>query len=421
MSDQGAVTREAVAERAVGSNLAALLRALLGLGLAAIVLGAALGFVRHGALATATVPLASLPSGLLELNDAAWLTLGILVFLGAPPLAIAYLGVEFARAGDRLHALISVSVLVLLLSGMATALLRQSGSGEAPLPLMALGPEAGVLLASVAAGALGATLGLGGGVFIVPILTVFFGVPLKTSIAASAVSVVVNSLGSTSIYLRHRMTNVRLALFMELTTVVGAVAGGIIVVLIAPHLLRAAFGVALIALAVAMLAGPRRTSDASDAPDPLRLRGAFHDPSAAADIEYVPQRLTLGAGTSTLAGVTSGLFGIGGGAIKMPLLHTIMRVPVKAAAATSVFMVGITVSASAYVYYAHSLIDLSVTVPAILGIQFGSRLGADASRKLRGVTLVRILVVILVYLGVVLLLQAFGIHVPGAAERSAPV
>ncbi len=287
------------------------------------------------------------------------------------------------------------------------------------LPRLALAPEAGVFVAAIVAGALGATLGMGGGVFIVPILSVFFGVPLKMSIAASAVSVVVNSLGSTSIYLQHRMTNVRLALFMELTTVVGAVAGGMVVVLISPELLRGTLGVALIVLAAAMLGGPKRSAEVADAPDPLRLRGAFHDPAAAADVEYVPQRLALGVTASSLAGVTSGLFGIGGGVMKMPLLHTIMRVPVKAAAATSVFMVGITVSASAYIYYAHDLVDLSVVIPAVVGIQFGSRLGANWARRIRGVTLVRILVVILVYLGVVLLLQAFGIHVPGAANRAA--
>ena len=402
----------------MGSNLAAIFRALLGLGLMAVVVGVVLGFVRHGALSTATLKPAALPAGLVRLDPAAWLTIGVLVFLATPPLAIAYLTVAFARDRDRLHALMALGVLALLVSGLAAALLKHTGATETFLPRLALLPEAGVLVAATVAGGLGATLGMGGGVFIVPILSVFFGVPLKTSIAASAVSVVVNSLGSTSVYLRHRMTNVRLALFMELTTVVGAVAGGMVVVLIAPELLRAALGVALIGLAAAMLGSPKRSAEVADAPDPLRLKGAFHDPATAADIEYVPQRLSLGVATSTLAGVTSGLFGIGGGVMKMPLLHTIMRVPVKAAAATSVFMVGITVSASAYVYYAHDLVDLSVVIPAVVGIQFGSRLGADWARKIRGVTLVRILVVILVYLGVVLLLQAFGIHVPGAANRA---
>lgn len=387
-----------------------------------MVVGTALGFGRHGALATETLGLAALPAALLRLDAAAWLTLGVLVFLVAPPVGIGYLGLRFLREREHLHAAISGGVLVLLLSGLATALLRHPGPQETYLPLLTLVPEAGVLVAAVLAGTLGATLGLGGGVFVVPILSVFFGVPLKTSIAASAVSVVVNSLGSTSVYVRHRMTNLRLGLFMELTTIVGAVIGGIVVVLVAPDFLRGLFGIALIGLAMAMLLSPRRRAEVADAPDPLHLRGAFYDPSVAEEVEYVPQRLALGAATSSLAGVTSGLFGIGGGVLKMPLLHTIMRVPVKAAAGTSVFMVGITVSASAYVYYAHHLIDLSVTVPAVLGIQFGSRLGADVARKIRSVTLVRILVVVLVYLGVVLLLQAFGIHVPGAAApRAAPV
>jgi hypothetical protein len=400
-------------------SLAALIRAMLWTGVVFVLVGVVIAFVRHGELPTVTSSLRDLPLGLFGSSGAAWLTLGILTFLATPPLLIGCLLFCFFRAGDRLHAAIAGAVLALLLSSLATTMFERSVTLGPHMEILPLLPEVGVLVAALAAGALGATLGLGGGVFIVPILSVFFGVPLKTSIAASAVSVVVNSLGGTSVYLRHRMTNVRLALFMELTTVVGAVVGGVIVVIIAPDVLRAVFGVALIALAVATLIAPARSTGAVAGPDRLGLRGGFRDLAKGGWIDYVPQRLALGASVSTLAGVVSGMLGIGGGAVKMPLLHTIMQVPVKAAAATSMLMVGITVSASAYVYYAHGLIDLSVTVPAVLGIQLGSNVGANAARKARSTTLVRVLVVILVYLGVVLLLQSLGIHVPGAAEKAA--
>ncbi len=417
------VSAEEAARRDIGDrasdSLAALIRAMLWAGVVFVLVGAAIGFVRDGTLPTAAVRLGRLPLRLVELDASAWLTLGILTFFATPPLLVGCLCACFFRAGDRLHAALAGAVLVLLFSSLATTSLERAGVVAPHLDILPLLPEVGVLAASAAAGALGVTLGLGGGVFIVPILSVFFGVPLKTSIAASAVSVIVNSLGGTSVYLRHRMTNVRLALFMELTTVVGAVLGGIIVVVIAPDVLRAVFGLALVALAVATLVAPERRTGPMTGPDPLGLRSGFRDLVGGGWIDYVPQRLRLGASISTVAGIVSGMLGIGGGAVKMPLLHTIMRVPVKAAAATSMLMVGITVSASAYVYYAHGLVDLSVTIPAVLGMQLGSRAGANAARKVRGVTLVRVLVVILAYLGVVLLLQSLGIHVPGAAENAA--
>jgi uncharacterized membrane protein YfcA len=401
-----------VADRA-SASLTTLVRVLLSTAVALVLVGALLAFVRHGELPTATVGLRVLPSQVLALHAAAWLTLGILVFLATPPVLITCLTWCLARSGERAHALVSGSVLILLLSSLTTSLLRHAESGGGHLMVLSLAPEIGVFVIAAGAGTLGATLGLGGGVFVVPVLSVFFGVPLKTSIAASAVAVVVNSLGGTTVYLRHRMTNVRLGLFMEMTTVVGAIVGGLVVVMIAPQVLRAIFGLALIGLAVAALRQPEQDRLAVAGPDPLALRHGFHDPASGDDVEYVPQRLRLGASVSMLAGLLSGMLGIGGGVVKVPLLHTIMRVPVKAAAATSMFMVGITVSASAYVYYAHHLIDLSVTGPAVLGMPFGSIIGANLARRVHGSTMIRVLVVILVYLGVVLLLQALGIHVPG--------
>lgn len=407
-------TPHAGSEEDVGASLAVLIRALLGVGVILVFGAGVLGIAKSGVLPTSAVGLGGLPGGLVSLDAASWGTLGVLVFLATPPTAVAYLGFAFHRAGDRVFTFVAAAVFTLVMSGLAMAWLAQPGPGQTYLPALPLLPEAGVLLAAAVAGTLGVTLGLGGGVFVVPILSVFFGVPLKTAIAASAISVVVNSLGGTSAYLRDRMTNVRLALIMEMSTVLGAIVGGMIVVAIAPDVLRGVFGVSLVVLAFAMLLKPRQAGSLDTGVDRLGLRRVFRDPVAGVDVAYVPQRIPFGLTLSSLAGVTSGMLGIGGGAVKMPLLHAVMRVPVKAAAATSVFMVGITVSASAYIYYVHNLVDLSVAVPAVLGIQMGSRLGAVLSRKTRSTTVVRLLVVILVYLGVVLLLQAFGIHVPGA-------
>lgn len=273
----------------------------------------------------------------------------------------------------------------------------------------------GVLLVAAVAGLLGSMVGLGGGVFIVPILSVFFGIPLKTAIAASALSVVVNSLSGTTVYLRHRITNVRLGLFLLITTVLGAIAGGLLAVHASPNVLRAIFALSLYGMSIAMLRrGGRGKVAVGNEPNRLGMAGSYFDPASQSEVSYVPRRLLFGMTISSAAGVISGMFGIGGGAIQVPVMNAIMRVPVKAAAATSVFIVGTTVVASAIIYYLNDLIDPGVAVPAVLGVVLGSQAGAQLARRLQSVFLARLLVAILLYLATTVLLQALGIHVPGA-------
>ena len=265
------------------------------------------------------------------------------------------------------------------------------------------------------AGVLGSMLGLGGGVFIVPVLSLFFGISLKTAIAASAVAVVTNSIVGSTIHLRNRFTNLRLAMLMEIATTIGALGGGFIAVLISPNALRAVFGLVLLYVCYAML---RRSTGhgvvQAAGPDPLQVGASYHDPASGNDVHYVPHNLSLGLPISAIAGVLSGLLGIGGGVVKVPIMNTIMGVPVKAAAGTSTFMVGITVAASAWVYYSHGYIDPQVTVPAVLGVIVGAQTGASLARRAKSEVLVRILIAVLFYLAVSLLLQAAGVNVPGA-------
>jgi uncharacterized membrane protein YfcA/uncharacterized membrane protein len=392
------------------------IRGMLAIGIAFILLGTAIGLIRDSAVPTPIISFTNLPSMLANFDAAAVITLGILVCLITPATYILYMGVSYAHAHDRMYTLIAGIVFLIIMGSIVVAALSgASNAGEAK-PDLALSTQIGILIVSAVAGVLGSMLGLGGGVFIVPILSAFFGIPLKVTIAASAVSVVVNSLGGTSVYLKHDMSNVRLGMVMELTTAVGAIIGGLIVVWIAPDALRVIFGVALLGMGVAMFMRQHQPDPITSGPDRLRLRQNFHDPSTNEDIDYIPQRVKVGVATGSLAGIISGMLGIGGGAVKVPIMNAIMRVPVKAAAATSVFMVGITVSASAFIYYLHNIIDLSVTVPAVLGVVIGSQTGARVSRHLKNVVLVRFLVLILVYLAVTLLLQAFGVNLPGTSS-----
>ncbi len=396
--------------------LAIVFRVMLAIGITLTVLGSAVGLIRAGELPTPVISMSQLLSQLLHFDSAAILTLGVLVILITPATAIAFMGVSFARARDRLFTFISAGVFSIILASIAIAWLSGASAAQGSKPALSPLHELGIIVVAAIAGILGSMVGLGGGVFIVPILSIFFGIPLKVTIAASAVSVIVNSLGGSSVYLKHRMTNVRLGLFMELTTAAGAILGGLFVVLVAPNVLRVIFGVALLLMGAAMFRRQHQTDPITTGPDRMRLRQDFHDPATDENVDYIPQRLGVGAAASSLAGVISGMLGIGGGAVKVPIMNAIMRVPVKASAATSVFMVGITVSASAFIYYIHNIIDLSVTAPAVIGVVLGSQAGAHVSRRLHSKVLVRILVLVLAYLAINLLLQAFGVHLPGTAR-----
>lgn len=266
---------------------------------------------------------------------------------------------------------------------------------------------------ALAAGTLGTLLGLGGGVFLVPILSLAFGIELKTAIAASAVAVVANSASGSSIYLRARFTNVRLALVILTSMVAGALIGGFLAVLLPEVVLKVAFAMLLYYIAFAM----RRRGEptvAVEAPtpanDPNRLGGAYYDPATSSVVRYAPHKLRLGLPGATLAGIASGMFGIGGGPVTVPLYSLVMGVPVKAATSTSSFMFGLTASASAFIYYQHHYIDPSVTIPAVLGIVGGARIGAALTTRIRPRFLGQVFVVVMLGLATSIMLDALGVY-----------
>lgn len=269
-------------------------------------------------------------------------------------------------------------------------------------------------VAAVAA-VLGSMLGLGGGVFLVPILTLFFGVDQKIAIGASAVAVVTNSVVGSSVHLRSRFTNLRLGMLLQVMTAAGAIAGALVGVNADPAVVYGVFGAVLVYAALSM--GMRRAEQSGvvpeGTPDPLRLGAVFPDPALARDVAYVPRRMPLGVGISVGAGVLSGMLGVGGGVVLVPAMNLLMNVPVKAAVGTSSFMVGITSVATAFVFYAEGKIDPTVVVPAIVGVFLGGQLGSRLTRRLRARRLSVLFAAILLYLGASLLLRAAGITLPG--------
>jgi len=272
--------------------------------------------------------------------------------------------------------------------------------------------ELGVV--SAAAAVVGSMLGLGGGVFLVPIFTLFFGVDQKLAIGASAVAVVTNSVVGSSVHLRSRFTNLRLAMLLQVTMATGATAGAILGVWAPERAVNIVFGLVLLYAATSMLL--KRTADvpgSEDLPDDWGLRANYLDPATRKVVGYIPQRVTAGLGISAFAGGLSGMLGVGGGVIQVPAMNLLMRVPVKAAAGTSSFMVGITAIATAFVYYAEEKIDPTVVVPAMIGIFVGSQAGSRLTRRVKAQNLVLLFVAILLYLGLSLLLKAAGITLPG--------
>lgn len=270
-----------------------------------------------------------------------------------------------------------------------------------------------IALICVAAGAgtLGTMLGLGGGVFLVPIFSLGFDIPLTSAIAASSIAVVANSISGSRYYLSTRFTNVRLAYVFLIPSSAGAIVGGLIATSLPQNVLRFIFATMLLGVAWIMLR--RRNPGAIPvgrfrAPDRFRLAGRYADGPGGDVVSYVPRRVNFALPLVSLGGVTSGLFGIGGGPITVPLMNLIMRVPVKAAASTSSFMVGMTASSSALIYYSRGHVDPVVTVIAMGGIIMGAQLGSRLATKIRAELLIIIFVSVLTVLAVSLYFEALG-------------
>jgi uncharacterized membrane protein YfcA len=251
-------------------------------------------------------------------------------------------------------------------------------------------------------------------VFLVPIFTLFFGVDQKLAIGASAVAVATNSVVGSTVHLESRFTNIRFAMMMEVTTAFGALIGAIIGVWAPENAINVIFASVLVYSAVSMAI--RRASPvdvAADAPDPHGLAGEYQDPATGLLVRYVPQRLRLGLSMSSIAGLMSGMLGVGGGVIKVPVQNVLKRVPVKAAPGTSTFMVGVTAVASSSVYYSRGKIDPTIVVPAMVGIYLGSQFGSRLTRKVHAHRLSLIFVLILAYLSISLYVKAAGYTLPG--------
>ena len=265
----------------------------------------------------------------------------------------------------------------------------------------------GILLVAFVAGVFGSMLGVGGGIIMVPVLSLAFGVPIKTAIATSIICVIATSSMAQTTFAARGMTNMRLGMFLEVTTTVGALAGGITAVLIDGSILQACFAVLLFYVAWQM---SRRRGDVVPAEGPV-MPSSYYDPAQGRQVSYGVHGLGAGFALSIVAGNVSGLLGVGGGAFKVPIMNLLMGVPLKATIATSNLMIGVTAGTSAAIFYGRGYVDPRWAVPAALGILVGARIGPRFAIHLPARVLVLIFEVVLVVFGALMLLKALGVGV----------
>ncbi len=273
--------------------------------------------------------------------------------------------------------------------------------------------EAGVFLIALGSGAMGAVLGLGGGIFLVPLLTLLLDLPMKTAVATSLVAVVATSLSASSSYIRKGLTNIRLGLFLETATTSGAVAGGFLAAFLNEEFLAVVFSLVAFYTAGSMLLGHKADSrdwgtcpEAKD--DLLDMAASFTDESSGDNIRYRPRRIFTGSLASVAAGAISGLLGIGGGPVKVSIMKIVMGLPFKAATATSNFMVGITATAGAFVYLFHGYVREDLAAVTVFGIFAGAKLGVSVACRIRSRYLNLLFVVVLTVIAVRMLLKGLG-------------
>lgn len=239
-----------------------------------------------------------------------------------------------------------------------------------------------LFVAALVAGLLGSLTGLGGGVVIIPLLTVVFKVDIHYAIGASLISVIATSSGAAAAYVREGITNIRLGMFLELATTAGAIAGAWLAAYMSTSVIAIIFGVVLVISAV--LSFTRRTDTVVATPssvlaEKLRLNGTM--PTATGKAPYFVKNVVGGFFMMNVAGVISGLLGIGSGALKVIAMDNIMRIPFKVSTTTSNFMIGVTAAASVGVYLKRGYIDPGLSMPIMLGVLGGAFIGTRVLTK----------------------------------------
>lgn len=269
----------------------------------------------------------------------------------------------------------------------------------------------------VIAGIFGAILGIGGGMIVTPILTLGLGLDIKYAIGASIIAVIATSSGSTIAYLRDEMLNLRVAMFLEIATTVGAVLGAVLTGVLDATFLYFLFGALLVFTTYNMIR--KLISKNGELPSvkddklatQLNLNGTYYDKALNKQVDYQVENVPGGFSMMFGAGFASGLLGIGSGAFKVLAMDTIMHMPLKPSSATSNLMMGVTAAASAMVYFFNGSIKPGIAAPLAIGIIVGALIGSRIMTRLKPRLIRMIFVPVMLYLGIQMIAKGFGVTI----------
>jgi uncharacterized membrane protein YfcA len=271
-----------------------------------------------------------------------------------------------------------------------------------------------MFLISIFAGIFGSIVGLGGGIVIIPVLTILMGVDIHFAIGASIVAIIGTSSGAASTYVRDKVTNLRIGMFLELASASGAITGAAIAAYTNSAALETIFGSILLISLVPMVM--KIGEDIPKSPElkglskRLGLTGSYTEPDGR-EVNYNATHPVEGLAGTAVAGVLSGLLGIGGGAFKVLSMDLAMKLPMKVSTTTSNFMIGVTAAASAGIYFARGDVDPLIVAPVALGILIGAAIGARVLLRSRNTTVRKIFAVVLAIAAVEMILSAVGVSV----------
>jgi uncharacterized membrane protein YfcA len=270
-----------------------------------------------------------------------------------------------------------------------------------------------IFVAAIMAGLIGSLVGLGGGVLIVPLLTIAFGLDIRLAIGASIVSVIATSSGAAAAYVRDHLTNVRVGMMLELATSVGAVTGALVAAYLNARVLFFLFGIILILSilpTIKKLGENVSTGVINDRiASRLKLASSYPDRSSGTMVAYSVTNVPVGFGMMYIAGVVSGLLGIGSGALKVLAMDTAMHLPMKVSSATSNFMIGVTAAASAGIYFWRGDVIPVIAAPVALGVLIGAMVGAKMLVRFRNQTVRKLFLPVLAAVAIEMFLRGLGV------------
>ncbi len=269
-----------------------------------------------------------------------------------------------------------------------------------------------VFLVSILGGVLGSILGLGGALVVTPLLTIFLGIDIHFAIGASIVSIIATSSGAAATYVKDRITNLRIGMFLELGTTCGAIVGAALAAYANSIILEAIFGCVLIVTLVPVLMkigeDIPRSPELKGLAKRLALRGSYTETDGS-QVGYNADRPGAGMLGMVLAGVLSGMLGIGSGAFKVLSMDLAMKLPMKVSTTTSNFMIGVTAAASAGIYFVRGDVDPFIVAPVALGILIGAAFGSRILLRVRNPTVRKVFAVVLAATAIEMILSAIGI------------